>query len=257
MFHFRCRSHDNGDLRGSQHSHSIRTPIFIVCMFWANQMLNKPHTEFTEVPSVCFMGLAGQYFPCVALGKYLGVSSSWYFDHSWQGPLTWLCVYFWLTNINLAILNSICKSRVKSMTILDDFQFLPSIYTNRLSVYVYSAVDYLSLHDNNHHAWITCYHLPPSKMCHCGQCEKWLTQRITLSLWYTLCAYIFLRTSDLLWHITLAFIRHMIPLKNVWAKIATHMYHVCSWQLEDARVGMQTIYQWQPFTSFVSLPMKY
>jgi len=222
---------------------------------WINLILNSQ--RFPQYVLWAWLANISPVWPWGNIWVLIGVSSSWYFDHSWQGPLTWLCVYFWLTNINLAILNSICKSRVKSMTILDDFQFLPSIYTNRLSVYVYSAVDYLSLHDNNHHAWITCYHLPPSKMCHCGQCEKWLTQRITLSLWYTLCAYIFLRTSDLLWHITLAFIRHMIPLKNVWAKIASHMYHVCSWQLEDARVGMQTIYQWQPFTSFVSLPMKY
>jgi len=52
----------------------------------------------------------------------IGVCSWWYFDYSWQKPLSWLSVYFWLADITLAILNSICK------TMLDDFQFLPSTY---------------------------------------------------------------------------------------------------------------------------------
>jgi len=41
----------------------------IICSretFQANRVSNKPHTEFMEVSSICFMGLAGRYFPHVA-----------------------------------------------------------------------------------------------------------------------------------------------------------------------------------------------
>jgi hypothetical protein len=96
----------------------------------------------------------------------VSVCSWWYFDYSWQKPRSWLCVYFQLTDITLVILNSICKYSVKSMTVLDDFQFLPSTYnTQRLSTYVYNTVNYIPphWHDNNHDTQITCYQLPRSE----------------------------------------------------------------------------------------------
>ena len=96
----------------------------------------------------------------------VGVCSWWYFDYSWWKLLSWLCVYFQLTDITLAILNSICKYSVKSMTMLDDFQFLPSTYNaQRLSTYVYNTANYIPphWHDNSHDTQITCYQLPHSE----------------------------------------------------------------------------------------------
>ncbi|KIM72431.1 hypothetical protein PILCRDRAFT_829741 [Piloderma croceum F 1598] len=63
-------------------------------------MSNKPHTEFTEVPSICFMGSAGRYFLRVASEKYLDARCY---------PKLYMQA----------------QSEING---LDDFQFLPLIY---------------------------------------------------------------------------------------------------------------------------------
>ena len=199
-------------------------------------------------------------WPQRSIWALIGVSSSWYFDYSYQGPLTWLCVYFWLTDITLAILNSICKSKVKSSI------FVINLYTYRLSAYFCSASGYLPLHDNNHQAQITCYHPPPSKNVpgpwntasepSVDNVRNDLLNDCLIHVVYSTC----LHFSENCWSPV-----RVSPLrsKGTWYHSKTSerkLWVACiAWgqQLEDAMVGMQTTYQWQHFTSFVSLFMKY
>jgi len=216
-----------------------------------------------EVSSICFMGSAGRYFPHVAslprrnTSVPVGVCSWWYFDYSWQKPLSWLCVYFWLTDITLAILNSICKYRVKSMTVLDYFQILPSTYNPyRLSTYVYNAANYISPHWTMMHELLVISCSVP-KMC---QEHEMLPENSLYTTWEMirskdcltcvvfLHACVLLRTADLPW-------QHHPCVQRAYDTMATpkctsENHKLCVLcavgnLMKQWTVGMQTNYHWQ------------
>lgn len=165
----------------------------------------------------------------------VGIYSSWYFDYN-KRLLTWLCVYFWLTDITLAILNSTCKSRVKSMTMLDDFQCLPSTYIHHTDwVHIVLQINkFLCMTTTITYGLLVQHHLlPPENVpgpwnaaSECGQREKWLAQRITLSRIYVVYSTC-LHFSENCWSPVTAsplHSKHMMPR----AKIASRMYRVRS-----------------------------